>query len=92
VVVAPAPVVVQPAPVVVVQPAPTYIEEGSIVGGVVVVEPAGVDGYVLIGSDWFYWHPGFHCWVRAHRPYGWRPRGGMHIYHGWGEHPMYHHR
>jgi hypothetical protein len=85
---APGTVVVQPAPVVV-QPAPVYVEEGAVVNGVVVAEPVGVDSYVLIDGGWYYWHPGFRCWVHAHRPYGWRPRGDMHVYHGWGEHPMY---
>jgi hypothetical protein len=85
----PAAVVVAPAPApVVVQPAPTYVEEGAVVNGVVVA-PIEVDSYVLIGGDWFYWNPGFHCWVHAHRGYGWRPRGEARVYHGWGEHPMY---
>ena len=77
-----------PPAVMVVQPAPVVVEEGAVVGGVVVVEPAAAD-YVLIGGEWYFWHPGFRAWVHAHRGRGWRPRGEFHEYHGWGEHPMY---
>jgi hypothetical protein len=74
---------------VIVQPAPVYVEEGAVVGGVVVVAPAVIDSYVSIGGEWYYWNPGFRFWVHAHRPYGWHPRGDMRVYNGWGEHPMY---
>jgi len=84
---APAPVVVaRPAPVVV---APTYVEEGAVVGGVVVAAPAGVDGYVFVNGGWFYWHPGLRVWVHANRPGGWRPGPNVHVYASWSEHPMY---
>ena len=97
----PAPVVVAPDPPapepVVVAPAPTYVEEGAVVGGVVVVAPPEVDGYILIGGEWYYWHPGVRCWVHAHRAVGWHPGPSIRIYRGWHEHPMYrqhqqHHR
>lgn len=86
----PAPVAVQPAPVVVVQPAPTYVEEGAVVGGVVVAEPAAIEGYVLLGGGWYYWHPGLHVWVHSGHPGNWHPEHGR-VYRGWAEHPMYHH-
>jgi hypothetical protein len=74
------------------EPPPGVVEEGAAVDGVVVAAPETVSEYVFIGSGWYYWHPGFHCWVHAHRGYDWRPTGGVHIYHSWGEHPMYRHR
>jgi hypothetical protein len=77
---------------VVAEPPPAYVDEGAVVNGVVVTPPTEIDSYVFIGGDWFYWSPGFHCWVRAHRGAGWHPREGAHVYHQWHEHPMYHHR
>ena len=101
-------VVAQPAPVVVAQPGqvvpppgatvvpapptPVIIEEGATVNNVVVVAPATMDSYVLVGDEWYFWHPGLMCWVHAHRAMGWRPGPEIHVYHGWGEHPMYRHR
>ena len=85
----PAPVVVDPPEAVVVAPAPAYVEEGAIVGDVVVVAPPAIDSYILIGGEWYYWHPVAHCWVHAHRAVGWHPGPSIRIYHGWHEHPMY---
>jgi hypothetical protein len=85
-------VVARPAAVVVAQPAPVIVEEGAMVGGVVVVAPALVSDYVSIGGGWYYWHPGLRCWVHAHRSRDWHPAASAHIYHSWGEHPMYGHR
>jgi hypothetical protein len=81
-----------PPPGAVAEPPPAYVEEGAVVNGVMVAAPADIDSYVQIGGGWFYWSPGFHCWVHAHRPEGWHPREGVHVYHHWGEHPMYHRR
>ena len=90
----PAPVVVAPPrPLVVAPPpvaAPVFVEEGAMVGGVVVAAPVAIDGYVMIGGGWYYWHPGVHTWVHAHRPASWQPPREVHVYHGWDEHPMYH--
>jgi hypothetical protein len=85
----PGPVVVQPAPV---YAAPTYVEEGAVVNGVVIVAPPVIDGYILIGGEYYYWHPGFRCWVHARRGREWHPGHEVHIYHDWHEHPMYEHR
>ena len=88
--------VVQPAPPppgpVVVQPAPAYVEEGAVVNGVVVVTPPVIDSYVLIGGQYYYWHPGLRCWVHVRRGPEWHPGGDVHIYHEWHEHPMYERR
>jgi hypothetical protein len=93
VVVQPAPVAPSPAPgVVAPAPAPLVVEEGATVGNVVVIAPATVDSYILIDGEWYYWHPGFQCWVHAHRGMGWRPGPEVRIYRGWSEHPMYRHR
>ena len=80
-------VVVEPAAPVYV--APAYVEEGATVGGVVVV-PAPVDSYVVIGGEWYYWHPALRCWVHAHRAAAWHPGPEVRVYRSWGEHPMYH--
>lgn len=84
-------VVERPGPVVVAQPAPVYVEEGAVVNGVVIVEPAVVPEYVFIGGGWYYWHPGCRCWVHAVRPRGWQPAVSVRVYRSWNEHPMYHH-
>jgi hypothetical protein len=78
-------VVVQP----VAAPAPAFVEEGTLVGGVVVAEPVGLTDYVLVGGAWYYYHPGLRVWVHARHPGNWHPHAGVHVYNSWAEHPRY---
>jgi len=78
-----------PPPVVVYQAAPTYVEEGSVYGGVVVA-PVDPGEYVFMGGAYYYWNPGLRIWVHAHRGEGWRPGPRARIHERWEEHPMYH--
>ena len=76
----------------VVAPPEGMVDEGAVIGGVVVMPPPLIDGYVQFNSGWYYWHPGFHCWVHAPRPLDWRPPARVRVYHGWNQHPMFQHR
>ena len=83
------PVYVRTAPVYVAPPSvvvdvPAYVEVGTVVDGVVVVEPVNAD-YVFIDGGWYFYGSG--RWVHANHPSYWHPQG--HVYHGWNEHPVY---
>ena len=69
-------VVHQPGQQVAVAAEPEVIQEDAAFDGEVFVRPAVIEEYVQVRGEWHYWHPGYNCWVRVNRGYGWHPPEG----------------